>query len=143
MKLTAHCDRPCACVRTQQLQYVACQGQRSYQAKVASVSSFIQRVSFPGQAALPPLPSSLLMSIAAWATAGSLLINANPVHATMAERAVAGGPQEVIMSKEEAQYDENLMTSDLRDFLMLLDTKGNNLKSDQLQLPRSKVNAQV
>lgn len=76
------------------------------------------------------------------------LLDAAPAHAAMAtmaqqQRLLDNVPvpdqQEAALRAEEARYDENLMTAELRSFLELLDRKGSSVKAEDLAGPRAKV----
>jgi hypothetical protein len=44
-----------------------------------------------------------------------------------------------MMSPEEAKYDENLTTAELRSFLELLESKGSSIQVKELEGPRAQV----
>lgn len=48
-------------------------------------------------------------------------------------------PDTYVESREEARFDENLMTPELKALLTLLDQKGSTVKTEELEQPRLKV----
>ncbi|KAJ9506048.1 hypothetical protein QJQ45_016643 [Haematococcus lacustris] len=48
-------------------------------------------------------------------------------------------PDTYVESREEARFDENLMTPELKALLSLLDQKGSTVKTEELEQPRLKV----
>ena len=67
-----------------------------------------------------------------------LHIQAQLVH-THAHTRMHGTHALMYIALQESRYDENLMTPELKELVEVLQTKGSNVKADELQVLRKKV----
>lgn len=84
--------------------------------------------------------------LAMWASlAASVVLTLSTPSISIAAEAYASAPSgyaydaETELATEEARFDENLLTPEIKDFVALLNKKGMNISQDEIEKARSKV----